>query len=308
MSATLPSVLVLGGAGMIGLGLMRHLATLGIEVAGTSREPQGAPPELRDRLVRFRLGADDLAEVLAPYGPGDLVVNSLGLIKHHIDDNSAADRRAAIAVNSAFPYALAALAEERGFRVIQIVTDCVFSGTTGGYSEQSHHDAFDVYGHSKSLGEVPSPNVLNLRCSVIGPELDSHVNLLEWVLSHPSGSTFSGYTDHTWNGVTTLAFARIVAGVLLSDEPLAGTVHVVPADHVNKSELSSMILRAYGREGVTVEPRQTGTPVDRTLTTIDPARNERLWRHAGYPTIPRIVEMVSELAEHETSGNTGQVS
>ncbi len=308
MSASSPAVLVLGGAGMIGLGVLRHLSELGIEVAGTSRDPQASPPELRDRLIRFRLGVDDLAAVLAPYGPGDLVVNSLGLIKHHIDDDSAADRRAAVAVNSAFPYELAALAEERGFRVIQIVTDCVFSGTTGGYSEESHHDAYDVYGHSKSLGEVPSASVLNLRCSVIGPELDSHVNLLEWVLFHEPGSSFSGYTDHRWNGITTQAFARIVAGILTSENPLSGTVHVVPADQVDKSLLSTLILDAFGRRGITVEPRETGSPVDRTLCTVEGPRNARLWRDAGYPSIPRISEMVRDLAELGTSNNAGATS
>lgn len=293
---------------MIGLGVLRHLSGLGIDVAGTSRDPRAAPLELRHRLIQFRLGVDDLGAVLATYGPGDLVVNSLGLIKHHINDCSSTDRRAAIAVNSAFPYELAALAEERGFRVIQIVTDCVFSGTTGGYSEESHHDAYDVYGHSKSLGEVPSPSVLNLRCSVIGPELGSHVNLLEWVLSHPSGSAFSGYTDHRWNGITTQAFARIVAGIRTSENPVSGTVHVVPADEVDKSQLSTMILDAYGRSGVTVERRHTGNPVDRTLRTADGPRNERLWRDAGYSTIPRIVDMVRDLAELGTSSTAGATS
>ncbi len=293
---------------MIGLGVLRHLSARGIDVKGTSRAPAAAAHEIRDRLVPFTLGADNLGDLVAGYGPGDVVINSLGLIKHHIDDTRSDDRRAAIAVNSQFPYALATLAEEQGFRVIQIVTDCVYSGSTGGYSELSHHDAYDVYGHSKSLGEVPSQQVLNLRCSVIGPELGSHVNLLEWVLSHPSGSTFSGYTDHRWNGITTLAFARIIEGIISSANPLTGTVHVVPADQVDKSELSTMILDAFGRHGITVEPRETGSPVDRTLVTVDPVRNARLWHDAGYESIPRIVEMVRELADLGLNSSDGVVS
>lgn len=299
------SVLVLGGAGMIGLGVLRHLVSIGYAVRGTSRIPAGADPALRDLLVAFTLGSDSLQSLLDGYGPGDLVVNSLGLIKHHIDDSSAADRRAAIAVNSEFPYELADLAEKQGFRVIQIVTDCVFSGTTGSYSEESRHDAYDVYGHTKSLGEVPSESVLNLRCSVIGPELDSQTNLLEWVLSHPSGTTFGGYTDHLWNGITTQAFARIVAGIFESSNPLSGTVHVVPRDSVDKSELSTLILAAFAREGVSVDPLTTGSPVDRTLVTIDPKRNASLWRDAGYPSIPTIGEMVRDLAAATTGTTDG---
>lgn len=296
MNASSPSVLVFGGAGMIGLGVLRHLARLGIDVRGTSRNPAAAPEELRGRLVPFRLGSDTVSGVLDASAPGDVVINTLGLIKHHIDESSAADRRAAIGVNSEFPYELAEAAAQRGLRVIQIVTDCVFSGADGGYSEASHHDAYDVYGHSKSLGEVPSPSVLNLRCSVIGPELRTQVNLLEWVLSHPAGSTFSGFTDHRWNGITTQAFARIVGGILSSGNPLSGTAHVVPADQVDKDQLSRMILAAYGRDGVTVQPTTTGHPVDRTLTTLDQERNTRLWRDAGYAVIPTIDQMVSELA------------
>lgn len=305
MTTTSPTALVLGGAGMIGLGVLGHLGSLGIHVKGTSRNPASADTSLRDRLVQFTLGDDDLAALVAELGTGDIVVNSLGLIKHHIDDSKAADRLAAIRVNSLFPYELASLAEKQGFRVIQIVTDCVYSGTTGGYSELSNSDAHDVYGQSKRLGEVPSPSVLNLRCSVIGPELDSHVNLLEWVLNHPAGSSFSGFTDHLWNGVTTLAFARIVAGILTTGNPLSGTVHVVPADSVDKSQLSTMILAEFGHNGVTVQPHATGNPVDRTLITVDAERNATLWSDAGYESIPTIGKMIRELArntEHRIDG------
>lgn len=305
MTTTNPSVLVLGGTGMIGLGMLRHLSSLGIQVRGTSRTPTEAPEELRDLLVPYTFGKDRLAETLSNCGAGDIVVNSLGLIKHHIDDSVAADRRAAIAVNSEFPYELAELAIRQGFRVIQIVTDCVFSGADGGYAEGSRHDAYDVYGHSKSLGEVPSASVLNLRCSVIGPELDSQVNLLEWVLAHPPGGSFSGYVDHRWNGITTHAFARIVAGILLTGNPISGIAHVVPADEIDKSALSTLILDAFDRADVSVEPRITGSGVDRTLRTEDVARNERLWRDADYATIPTIESMVRELADLRTTGHDG---
>jgi dTDP-4-dehydrorhamnose reductase len=85
-------------------------------------------------------------------------------------------------------------------------------------------------------------------------------------------------------------------------------VHVVPADQVDKSLLSTLILDAYGHTGITVEPRETGSPVDRTLRTVDEPRNERLWRDAGYPSIPRISEMVRDLAELGTSSSAGATS
>ena len=39
-------------------------------------------------------------------------------------------------------------------KIFQIATDCVFSGKIGGYNELSNHDDLDIYGVSKSMGEV----------------------------------------------------------------------------------------------------------------------------------------------------------
>lgn len=288
--------LVLGGTGMIGNAISTVFAERGLAVTSTTRDLAALPPARREAFVSFDVLAGDLDELLAGYGPGDYVVNGTGVIKQQIDDTRAADRRNAIAMNSEFPYALAAAAGRQGFRVIHIATDCVYSGRTGRYDESALHDATDVYGHSKSLGEVPSAAVLNLRCSMIGRELKNKASLLEWVLDHPSGSSFSGYTDHLWNGITARTFGKIVAGIVSTGNDLAGLQHVVPSDHVNKSDLSRLILDAFGAEGVEVVPRETGRPVDRTLATNHPAENARLWSDAGFESPPTIGEMVHELA------------
>jgi dTDP-4-dehydrorhamnose reductase len=41
-------------------------------------------------------------------------------------------------------------------KIIHFNTDCVFSGKTGNYSENHKKDCNDIYGISKSLGEVSS--------------------------------------------------------------------------------------------------------------------------------------------------------
>ena len=167
-------------------------------------------------------------------------------------DDLAADRRRAVEVNASFPYRLATAADARGVRIIQIATDCVYSGAIGRYDESASHDATDVYGQTKSLGEVPGDHVLNLRCSIIGPEIGSTTSLLEWVLAHPQGATLGGYIDHHWNGVTTLAFARVASGIVLAGDPLAGTHHLVPADSVSKAELVRLIAQAWGRDDLDI--------------------------------------------------------
>ena len=68
-------------------------------------------------------------------------------------------------------------------RLIHISTDCVFSGERGQYDENSITDAKDLYGISKSIGDINVENALTIRTSTIGHELNSKSGLLEWFLS-----------------------------------------------------------------------------------------------------------------------------
>ncbi|MEB0201773.1 SDR family oxidoreductase [Cryobacterium sp. 5I3] len=293
-------VLVLGGTGMLGNAVIGAFSERGLAVTATTRDVSTLPADRRSIFVPFDVTVDRLDEVLSGYGRDDYVINCIGVIKHHIDDRNAAHRRNAILINSEFPYALDELARRQGFRVVQIATDCVYSGTMGFYDETSPHDPTDVYGKTKSLGEVPSSQMLNLRCSIIGPENKNGKSLLEWVLAHDGGSTFDGYTDHLWNGVTAQAFGRVAAGIVLTKNQLAGTFHLVPADVVDKRTLSELILDAYGKRDISVRATATGHAVDRTLATTFPETNARLWDDGGYGTIPTIKFMVGDLAGGQT--------
>jgi len=280
---------------MIGHGVVTSFLERGLDVRATTRHPELVPEREAALFEDFEVADGDLAKLVAGYGPGDSVVNCLGLIRQYIRDEDLGDRRRAIAVNADFPHALAESASAQGFRIIHITTDCVFSGGRGSYVETDRHDATDVYGKSKSLGEVPGPGIVNLRCSVIGQEMRGFKSLLHWVLGHDSGQTFGGYTDHEWNGITAIAFGRIVAGIVATANPVSGTVHIVPSDAVNKYELTRMILEAYGRRDVSVLPVQTGDPVNRVLSTSHTGVNARLWTDAGYVAIPSIGQLVQEL-------------
>ena len=102
-----PRVLVLGGTGMIGNAVIGALSDEGIGARGTTRDLLTLPESQRNRFVVFDVTSGKLDAVVAGYGPGDYVLNGTGLIKQHIDDTNATHRRNAIAMNSAFPYALA---------------------------------------------------------------------------------------------------------------------------------------------------------------------------------------------------------
>jgi dTDP-4-dehydrorhamnose reductase len=244
--------------------------------------------------VRFDVERDPVDRLVD--GDAEWIVNAIGVIKPRIDESDPASVARAVDVNSAFPYRLAeALRDEQ--RVIQIATDCVYAGTSGAYEETAAHDPLDVYGKTKSLGEVTSPDFLHLRCSIIGPERGESRSLLGWLLSQPQGSTVPGFTNHRWNGVTTYHFAKLCEAVIgMGIGGLPPVLHVVPGDAVSKAELLELIAGAFGRGDIGVDPGAAEVAVDRTLATAHPQDNERLWSAAGYDEPPTVATMVGELA------------
>lgn len=280
-------VLVLGGTGMLGHAVLKEFERFTGEVSFTSRSGSGIP---------FDVLSDSVKSLGKFVSHGDYIVNSLGITKPHIKDDNEQDVARAKLVNSLFPAELASLAEMTGSRVIQIATDCVFSGRKGHYLETDTHDAEDVYGKTKSLGEVVSDNVMHIRVSTIGRELGRSTLLLEWVLSHPHGATIPGYTDHFWNGVTTNHFAKVLRGIIQTDGFESGLSHLVPADELSKADLVRQIANAFGRTDLIIKDTDSGKPIDRTLSTIDPAFNKRLWAGAGYADIPTIGQLIAEIA------------
>jgi len=286
---------ILGATGMLGATVARYAMARGRDVVMTARDLNRLPADFRRCAIEFDAMTGDLDAVLREADEGDLVVNCVGVIKHLMRDECAADRQRAIQINSLFPYTLAERASAVGARVLQIATDCVYSGFRGGYGESDPHDAIDVYGRSKSLGEVPSSSVMHLRASIIGPEIDTAISLQGWVLGHGPNEVLTGYADHRWNGVTTLAFAKIALAIM-DGAFVPGVSHLVPADLVTKAGLCQLILDAHGRDDVIVRTGQSAMAIDRTLRTENPTLNSGLWASAGYDRVPTIAEMVREAA------------
>jgi dTDP-4-dehydrorhamnose reductase len=259
-------VLVLGAGGMLGHRVVKALK--GLDVIAPTRAEYEAP----NPLAKFKLGQEDY------------VVNCIGAIpqKGHTPDSMKQ-------LNTHFPHILSM----EGLRVIQIATDCAFAGTKGNYSETDTRDATDPYGTSKINGEVVQ--FMNLRTSIIGPELSGKKSLFEWVRNQPIGATIHGYANHHWNGVTTDAFGAIVRGVIERDKWGHGIQHVVPADKVSKYKLVKMIATKVGRTDLDILPTITAL-VDRTLATIAPDTNAGLWGIAGYNRPPTIQELITSMA------------
>jgi len=285
-------VLILGGSGMIGTGLALSLQTAGVAVEVTSRSGESIERIPQVAVHKFEAQTDSLADVLSELNSGDFVINCIGMVKSLINDEDRQSRDRAIFLNATFPSKLAAVAEVQQLKVVQMATDCVFSGQTGAYTESSAHDALDVYGKTKSLGEVPSPAVMNLRVSVIGK---GSQGLYHWVASQPQDATISGYLDHQWNGITSLEYGRIIAGIIRDGLFESGVHHILPTDSVNKNELVNLIAANAGRNDLHINPTNSGKSVDRTLATNDPAFNAKLWAAAGHANVPTVAELVAEI-------------
>lgn len=299
-SSAVTRVLVLGGSGMLGSAVVDWLARdHALNVAATVRVQRYVEGG-RSLLAEVEWHMLDVRECLSAnvhfaLGKYDWIINAIGLNKQLIHDDRATDVESAMQINALFPHWLARRAEECGARVLQVETDCVYSGKDGHYSEDAPHDPLDVYGKTKSLGEVKSNNVFHLRCSVIGPELKNHISLLGWFLSQPRGAKVTGFTNHRWNGVTSLCFARICHGIIKAELELPHLHHVVPADEMTKAEMLKEFAREYNRNDIGISFGKTAIAVDRTLSTNDKTLNRRIWEIAGFPAPQRISDMIKDM-------------
>lgn len=261
-------ILVLGTTGMLGAMIYHYLQTnKDFNVDGTVR----SQIKKNNNLIKFSV--EDFIKKTEKYSflkEYDYIINCIGVIKPFCQDDNADGVKKAITINALFPHILADFLSNTRVKVIQIATDCVFDGTEGNYKESDKHNPTDVYGKTKSLGEVKSKNFLHIRCSIIGPKTKE--NLLEWFLAQKPHTQLNGFAHHKWNGVTTLQFAQLCEQIinydafnkLQSKSPLH---HFTPNTHVTKYELLIAMNTVFGKNLKIKKVDNIGIPVDRTLST-----------------------------------------
>ena len=278
-------VLVLGSTGMLGSAVAQMLSNNKNELLTTSRYGNNSS--------NFNAGLDSIEDILFLFKP-DWIINCIGTIKPHINESDSNSVLNAINVNSIFPSQLSIASSKIGAKVIQIATDCVYSGSKGAYLETDLHDATDVYGKTKSLGEVPTENMMHIRASIIGPELGRSTSLLEWFKNQPINSKINGFTDHLWNGVTTHAFGKLCHGIIDKNLFQSGKFHVIPKDVVTKADLLKLFSNAYKRSDLLISDTVSTNKINRTLSTVNINHSTNLWKAAGYIEAPTIEELVYE--------------
>jgi dTDP-4-dehydrorhamnose reductase len=246
-------LIVIGGNGMLGHQLCKTLSRT-FEVWATFRAPHGEfdflPAERRigDAAVEETSRIRDILERVAP----DAVVNAAGIVKQRDEAKQAVP---SIRVNALFPHQLAELCAERGIRVLQISTDCVFSGRRGSYTEDDLPDPVDLYGRTKLLGELDRPGCLTLRTSIIGWQLSAFTGLLSW-FALQRGRRIKGYRKAIYSGFSTSVLSRLIGDIIDRYRDLQGLYHVASAP-INKYDLLVRMRDALGWKDMAIDPEDS---------------------------------------------------
>lgn len=258
-------IVILGATGMLGSMVYDYFKINSeFKIIGTARKKTGD-------FIYFDVN-ESQGDLTTNLKGCDYVINCIGITKPYCHDQNMGEVKNAITVNSLFPHKLDEAAKINNFRIIQIATDCVYSGKSGKYKEDSLHDTLDVYGKTKSLGEIRSSSYLNIRSSIIGPEKYNKVFLLEWFLKQPNGTALNGFTNHFWNGVTTLQFAKLCLTIIKENKfdslnNISSLHHFLPNKTFSKYQLLCMFSQVFKKDVIIKEQKDGNSIVDRTLET-----------------------------------------
>jgi len=293
-------ILILGSAGMLGIEVLREFSkNNNFELTSTYRTR-------KDLTLIKKVLSQDISNVFwkkfiikGDYEKNlkkivknkDYIINCIGVIKPYINEESLLSVKNAIEVNSIFPHCLKKNIDKKT-KVLQIATDCVFDGKKGNYYENSSHNAKDIYGKTKSLGEVNSKNFFNIRCSIIGKEIKNYKSLVDWFLSSKKGITLNGFTNHLWNGVSTRYFARCLKIIISKNIQIPNLIHLVPSNTISKYELLKIFIEKFNRIDLKINKTKSGASVNRVLKSKNKKLIVKINKKLGFKKIPSVKEIV----------------
>ncbi|MES2560312.1 MAG: SDR family oxidoreductase [Bacteroidota bacterium] len=271
-------IIVLGSSGMAGhvIASQLRMHPEKFEVITVSRTLDQTNATVIMDISNFSL----LKELIVKEKP-DVIINCVGILNKTAEENP----DIAVLMNSYLPHFLEAATAKTPSRVIHISTDCVFSGSKGGYAETDVKDGAGFYAQTKALGEIVNTKDLTIRTSIIGPELKADgIGLLHWFL-HQQGE-LKGYTGAFWSGVTTIQLGKSVLDVLANPE-LTGLVHLTNNEKIHKFDLISLFKEVFERESVSIVPYDN-YKVDKSLLNT---------RTDFKPNVPGYAQMIVEMKE-----------
>lgn len=234
--------LVLGCNGMAGHMVSLYLKESGHSVYGfartTPRYVEGVSGDAQDK---------DFVKKLVVNGKYDSVINCIGILNRAAEEN----KSLAVYLNAFFPHFLAEITSNTDTQVIHMSTDCVFSGSRGGYTEVDFRDGESFYDRSKALGEIEDKKNVTLRNSIVGPDINSRgIGLLNWFMQQTG--EVDGFTKVIWTGQTTLQLAKTIEAI--ARERVCGLYNMVPAGFISKYELLKLFNHYMRDDAIKINP------------------------------------------------------
>jgi dTDP-4-dehydrorhamnose reductase len=266
-------ILILGASGMAGHTISIYFLEKGHEVYTFTRKPfflgKNINGDVNDRSL--------LSDVIMKNN-FDAIINCVGILNQFAEEN----KHEAVYVNSFLPHFLTDLAKNSKTRIVQMSTDCVFSGLTGNYDESSFKDGETFYDRTKALGEIVNDKDITFRNSIIGPDINKEgIGLFNWFMKQ--NTTIHGYSNVIWTGVSTLTLAKAIEKALLDN--LTGLYNLVNNEKISKFRLLELFNKHMKNNSVIILPDDT-LKLDKSLVN-----NRKDFSFV----IPTYEEMVSEM-------------
>lgn len=235
-------ILVLGATGMAGHIISIYLKEAGHEVTAFSRREFKYCNSINGDITDF-----DFLKSVIKEGKYDAVINAIGILNQDAEDNKALS----VLLNSYLPNYLSDITKNMKTKIIQMSTDCVFSGRIGGYSETSFRDGETFYDRSKALGELENNKDLTFRNSIIGPDMNKDgIGLFNWFMKQEG--EINGFTKAIWTGVTTLTLAKAMEKAL--EENLTGLYNLVNNENISKFDMLRLFNKHMKLDSLSIVP------------------------------------------------------
>lgn len=268
--------LILGCNGMAGHQISLYLQERGHDVTGFALEKSKI---LNHSIVGDATNFNVLKELIT-IGKYDTIINCIGILNQFAEQN----KSLAVLLNSYLPHFLVEVTKDLDTQIIQMSTDCVFSGNRGQYTETDLPDGITFYDRTKALGELNDNKNVTLRNSIVGPDINKQgIGLLNWFLQQ-SGQ-INGFIGAIWTGQTTLQLAKTMEAA--AKERISGLYNAVPPQSITKYELLNLFNK-YFRDGSLIIHPVEGVVANKSLKRT---------RYDFSYTIPDYEQMVSEAAE-----------
>lgn len=222
-------ILVLGHTGLLGNAVTRYL---------------NQQPDVEVITTNARYGQFDYFKTLKDMSP-DFIINCIGMVPQRKPSDSE--------LYYSYNYQLVADLDTLGIKILNPTTDCEWNGSLSLgelYYKSTPRNVIDDYGLSKAKSSDfivnKSKNSKLIRTSIIGIELNSSVSLLSWFLSQEKEVT--GYTNHYWNGITTLEWAKQAYRLILEWDIRLTETQLGTSETRSKYELLELFKSVFNKD------------------------------------------------------------